>query len=108
MGSKAPIARNSPEEGRAEESHFGGADVLKASAKNQLVGRIAEALKVSLSELYNPPNAIAPARGAGINDQLSTGLDQDCEALLQAYRRVSDPAERQRLLTLVQAAAERS
>ena len=104
MGSKAPVTKNSSEDVPAEESHFGGPAILKASAKNQLLERIADALQVAPAVLYNPPNAVTPAQTAGG----ALDLEQSCEALLRAYRRISDPDERRCLLAFVQAAAERT
>ena len=104
MGSKAPIVTRPSEDNPAEESHFGRSDFPKASAKNQLLERIADALQMAPAMLYNPPNAVTPAQTAGG----ALDLEQSCEALLRAYRRISDPDERRCLLAFVQAAAERT
>jgi hypothetical protein len=106
MGSKAPIVRK-PSQGEApEERLLGRSDLLKAPAKNELLGRIADALQVPPAVLYNSPTAITPARTANIDGSTDNNLDQNCEALLHAYRRIRDPEMRHRLLTLVQEAAE--
>jgi hypothetical protein len=76
------------------------------SATSLRVLRVADALQVDQSVLYNPPNAVALTRETNGNRSSGAGLDQDCEALLHAYRRIRDPEERQRLLVLVQEAAE--
>ena len=106
MGSKAPVTKNSSEDVPAEESHFGRPDVLKVSAKNQLLGRIAGALQVPPAVLYNPPNAVTSVRTAGSSGASSIDLDPECEMLSDAYRCIHDPEMRLRLLRLVQAAAE--
>ena len=106
MGSKAPVARKPSQDDPPEESRFGAADLLKTSTRNQCLERIADALQVPAAMLFNPPNAVIPARVVG--GAPNHDLDQECEALLHAYRCISDPAERQRLLSLVQAIAERS
>lgn len=79
-----------------------------AKATRRLIGRIAGALQVPPASLYDLPNAASYPRVAGSGDASSTSLGQDCEALLRAYRRIQDPKERQRLLALVQEAAERA
>ena len=79
---------------------------MEASAKSQLLGRIAEALQVPQDALYSPLDTIPPGQVAGGAGALD--LEQDCEALLRAYRRICDPEMRDRLLTLVQAEAERA
>lgn len=53
----------------------------------RLVLHIAEALHVPPAELYKPPNAVTPGRETD-----SDGImEQDCEALLHAYRRIRNP-----------------
>lgn len=68
----------------------------------QLLMHIAEALHVPPADLYKPPTAVMPTCGADSGGV----LDQDCEALLHAYRCISDPRKRQELLALVLNAAE--
>ena len=108
MGSKAPIVPRRSEDSPAEESHLGRSDFPNASAKNQLLERIADALQVAPAALYNPPNAVTPTRKADSENASDGDLDQDCKALLGAYRGISDPDERRGILAFVQAAAERS
>lgn len=70
----------------------------------RLVSQIAEALHVPPTELYNPPTAVMPGRKTDSDDI----LEQDCEALLHAYRRILDPDKRQQLLALVLEVANQS
>lgn len=106
MGSKAPIVPTPSEDSPVEESHFGRSVSPKASAKNQLLERIADALQVAPAVFYNPPNAITPTGVAGGPGTTAIELEQECDALSHAYRRIHDPEMRLRLLGLVQAAAE--
>ncbi|GJE14614.1 hypothetical protein [Methylobacterium longum] len=92
------------QDGPPEESLLGRSGLLKASAKNQLLGRIAEALQVPEAVLYNPPNAVDPQMHATAEAALSI----EGAELLRAYMRISDPEERRRILALVKAAAERA
>lgn len=57
--------------------------------------------------LYQPPNAVVSVRGNVSDGNAALNLDRECVALLRAYQSIQDPAERHRLLALVQAAAER-
>ncbi|MGF6250000.1 hypothetical protein ABID82_004674 [Methylobacterium sp. PvP062] len=70
-------------------------------AKRRVLGRVAEALGMPLATLYDPPSATMLAADA------TSDLDHECEALLHAYKRISDPGRR-RLLDLVQEVAERA
>lgn len=106
MGSKAPIVPRPSEDSPAEESHLGQSDLLKSSAKNQLLERIADALQVAPAVLYNPPNASTPAGVTGGSGTTAIELEQECDALSHAYRCIHDPEMRLRFLALVQAAAE--
>ena len=63
-----------------------------------ILQRVASALQVPLSTLYNPPN------GGGPTPHGDT--EGECATLLRAYQSIRDPEERQRLLTLVQEAAK--
>lgn len=72
------------------------------SATRHLVSRIAQALQIPETVFYKAPDAVEPRfESSGSCD----GLDIECAALLQAYRRIPDPVNRQRLLSLVQKAA---
>lgn len=109
MGSKVLILRRLSADGLNDES-LDHRSHVKASAKNHLLERIADALQVAPAVLYNPPNAVAPTRAAG--DEMPDGgpdggMEQTCEALLAAYRRIRDPEVRRRLLTLVEQASQR-
>lgn len=108
MGSKARPLGKDTLSGLAAEEFSGRATLPSCPMTNRLIGRIAEALQVSPAALYNPLEAVAIGRGADTDKASSTSLDQDCLALLHAYRRIQDPKERQRLLALVQEAAERT
>ena len=70
-----------------------GSEPSPPSGVRRLVGRIAEALQVPPETLYEVPDS-----GVMTTD---ADLDAECAALSRAYRRIRDPAERRRLLTLV-------
>jgi hypothetical protein len=108
MGSRSPLPRKPPQGELKEREILGCPTREEGSATRLLVERIASALHVSPAVLYNPPSAVAPTRGADNGDRPSASLDRECEALLYAYRRIRDPKERQRLLALVDEAAERT
>jgi|SRR3954470_7141041 hypothetical protein len=105
MGSKAPSPSTRPPGDRLDNKPQ---DLIMPgrSATSLRVRRVADALQVDQSVLYNPPSAVAPTRETDGDRSSGAGLDQECEALLHAYRRIRDPEERQRLLVLVQEAAE--
>ncbi|TXN00057.1 hypothetical protein FV242_23310 [Methylobacterium sp. WL64] len=104
MGSKPPLSNPSSSEERPED------DILVRHAPcadlggRLLIKRIAQALQVPASTLYNPPNAISPSDARSD----SNVIESECETLLQAYRGIRDPEMRRRLLALIQAAAERT
>ena len=64
----------------------------------RLVGIIAEVLGVPPATMYEAKEGRIAADG---------DLDGECARLLQAYRSITNPAKRCRLLELVQAAAEK-
>lgn len=77
-------------------------------ATKRLLGRIAGTLEVPVSTLHNPANAVGtPSPRPDDSATLADGVDDECAVLLAAYMRIVDPAERRRILMLVQAAAER-
>lgn len=101
MGQKMPSSPRRAADGPHEEAGADGAPSWNRSRTRRLVGRIAETLKVAPITLYEPPE---PDWGrAVIQDD---DLEGACEALLRAYRSIHDPAERRRLLIIVQDAAE--
>jgi hypothetical protein len=108
MGSKARSLSKHPLSGLDEEDVSGRISSLGRPTASRLVDRIAEALQVPPAVLYNPPDALAAAPRVAGDHTLSTDLDRECAALLGAYRRIRDLSERQRLLALVQEAAERT
>lgn len=71
---------------------------------NRLLQRIADALHVRPSTLYEPSNTVHGPDNHGAT-HVVTG--DECAALLHAYTRIHDPAERLRVLDLVRTAAER-
>ena len=105
MGSKAPIVPTPSEGSPVQESYLGQSDLPKASAKNQLLERIADALHLPPAALYNPHNGLKPPGIAGGAGAFDLDLEHECDALSYAYRRIHDPEMRQRLLRLVQEAA---
>lgn len=98
MGSKTPPSDRVPigqpleDEGATPPAHADG------RTSNPLLQRIAGALQVPPAALYDLPNAVDMKSDGGIED--------DCALLLQAYRRITNPDERRRLLMVVQEAAE--
>ena len=106
MGSKMqPQGVLSPHD-TAEDDDHGHSLSSNGGATSRLLKRIADALQVSPAALYDSPNASTLVRKANSHDATDRDLDQDCKALLDAYRCISDPEERCRVLALVQAAAE--
>lgn len=79
-----------------------GSPLSRPSGAKRLMMHIADALHVPPAEFYKPPAAVALGRETD-----SAVLEQECEALLGAYRRIRDPGKRQRLIALVQDVAER-
>lgn len=105
MGSKSPLKRK-PWPAEHEDDAFIDRDApSKDVAACHLVGRIASALQISEAALYNLPDAAVPVRQAGFTGTGSVDLDRQCDALLQAFRNIDNPEMRERLLSLVQAAA---
>ena len=103
---RPPIA--SQLESRQQSGIARGSSTAKAVASNRLLRRIADALQVPQSTLYNLPNAVEPVHGPDGDDRHSRNpaLDLECLALLQAFGQIRDPKTRGGLLAQVQAAAE--
>ncbi|WP_267428354.1 hypothetical protein [Methylobacterium sp. GC_Met_2] len=71
--------------------------------------QIAGALQLPLSVLFDLPEQRDAAIERSDSTAFSTSnMSIECVALLRAYSSVRDPTERQRLLKLVQAAAEQA
>ena len=99
MGSKTPPISRLPQDEPLEDEGLHRSGPTAQPAPNPLLQRIAEALQVPSAALYDLPNAVDTTSSAGVEDE---------RVLLQAYRYIRDPAERRRLLSLVQEAAERT
>ena len=79
------------------------------SCSGQLVMHIADALQVSPEALYGLPTTRDARSGTGADVSTAEGgLDRECAILLNAFRRIRNPADRRRLLRLVQDVAERA
>lgn len=106
MGSRAPAARKPAQDERPQESISEGSASLNTSAQSQLLGRIAEALQMSMAAFYNPQNAVETTTRFRAPPILSGEIEREGAELLRAYMRISNPEERRRLLALLRAAAE--
>jgi hypothetical protein len=72
-----------------------------------LQSRIAEALDLSVADLLDRSDSENNIHEAGHEGQLGRQtLTRDCSDLIEAFARVKDPKERQRLLKLVRDAAQ--
>jgi hypothetical protein len=72
-----------------------------------LQSRIAEALDLSVADLIDRSGSENGIHEAGHEGQLGEmTLTRDCSDLIEAFTRVKDPKERQRLLKLVRDAAQ--
>lgn len=100
---RQPPFSSDSEHGREHGEECGSLRSHLPEAK-QLVMLIAEALHIPPAELYKPPTAVRSTCGADSGGV----LDQDCEALLHAYKCIRDSRKRQELLALVVDAAEQS
>jgi len=105
MGSK-PLSQQPSPDGSLDVDTRGQSAPSDRPAASPILRRIAKALRVPPSALYGPSNAVAPAQGVDGEDAADSDLDQQCEALLHAYRRIRDREMRSRLLTFAQHAAE--
>lgn len=108
MGSRAPVAGKSSQDPSPEDGVPDHPVSAKGSAQRRLVGRIADALQVPPSALYNSPNAVDGQTSPTATSAFSNVIDGEGVALLRAYMCISDPEERRRILALVQQAAKRS
>lgn len=106
MGSKLPIVRKPSQDAPPEREPNDGHVPKALSSTRLLMRRIASTLQVPEAVLYDLPNAVTPLQVAGTAGTLAPNYKQDCEVLLRAYKCIRDPEERQRLLVLVQEAAE--
>ena len=113
MASQTPPS-NKPSPVVPPEGDTPGHDRLQdGGAAGLRLRRVADALRLPLSALYDLPNAVGQASAPGADPGARDGdrdadMDGTCGALLRAYRRIPDPEERRRLLALVQAVADRS
>ena len=107
MGQRIPPPFARLEDEAPEDVDGRGSPPLVASGTRLVVGRIAEALGVSPGVLYEVPTLEGPPRApdAGVT-ATDVQLDDDCAAMLNAYRRIRDPEMRRRLLILAQEAGE--
>lgn len=108
MGSKRPTLSEPPRDAASGDRRPDHLARCGTSTTRRLIGRIADALEITPANFYRQPNAA----GAAVSSEetaraAETGLAEECAALLHAYRRIRDPAERRLLLALVQGAAER-
>ncbi|MGU3665574.1 hypothetical protein ACLBX9_15445 [Methylobacterium sp. A49B] len=96
------------DDGKVRAADFVAATGTAASERARrvrLLRRVADALQVPESSLYDTVRGpLPPEDGSSATDE---DRERQCAALLRAYRRIQDPAERRRLLELVQATAER-
>ena len=109
MGSKTPPLDWSSPEAPPEDNLVKRPDPSDGSAGSLLLRRIAGALQVPPSALYSLPNAVGvgpPSEAATV--AVDSDIESECAALLLAYKRIHDPEMRRRLLTLIQATAERT
>lgn len=104
MGQRTRPPFSSANEQMREQVEGCGSPTSRPSEAMRLVLQIAEALHVPPTELYSPSTAVLPGRKTDSDDI----IEQDCEALLHAYRRILDPDKRQQLLALVLEAANQS
>ena len=100
------MAKHDDEHGRA--SSFAPQDQAaeERARKMRLLKRIADALHLPQATLHGAADPLARSEAdpaSGKDD-----LDEACAALLLAYRHISDPEIRRRLLILAQEAAKRS
>jgi hypothetical protein len=94
------------EEHALDRSFAGQAAAMERARKMRLLRRIADALQAPDATLHGTTNP--PIRFETAPSRNEADLDGECGALLQAYRLIQDPKTRQRLLALVEEAAERT
>lgn len=99
-----------------EAADFGGVssqdverEALDATSKSEnLQNRIAAALEIPVNVLAQPKHPVENEHEATRQLWLaSTVMSTDCSILLQAFTSIEDSEERQRLIKIVQKAAER-
>ena len=95
--SKFPIEPTQPEQRLQDGAAF--AEASRRSSVRHRVSRIAQALRIPEAVLYDKTNAVMTSLGTSVTKDC---LDVECATLLQAYKRIDDPAIRYSLLTLVQ------
>jgi hypothetical protein len=108
MGSRAPVAGKSSQDPSPEDGVPDRSASAKSSVQRGLVGRIADALQVPPSALYNSPNAIDGQTSPTSADAFYNATDREGVELLRAYMCIRDPEEQRRILTLVQQTAKQS
>lgn len=74
--------------------------------KMRLLKRIADVLQLPQATLHGTSDPLVGSEADPSSGKAD--LDEACAALLLAYRRISDPEIRRRILILAQEAAERS
>jgi len=104
MSSKKPPPNEGAQDEALQDGICSRPEVSRVTARSRILGEIADALQVPLATLYSARSTPVPARRA--DGDGGAYLDDECEALLCAYKRIHDPEARRRLLSLVQAAAE--
>ncbi|MCJ2076579.1 hypothetical protein MKK68_13085 [Methylobacterium sp. E-016] len=108
MGSKTPPP-GKPPQACPHEDDAGRLPLSAGHAiKIKALQRIADALQVPPAVLYQPQNAIQAAPMPVEQMEGDDSREGDCATLIHAFLRISDPEERRRILSLVQASAERA
>lgn len=107
MGSRTP-----PDDCPGNGSDDDSADMPTPSSNHaqtrSSLRRIAGALRVPLGDLYGQSGVADPVSEPGGPAAGDAGLAAECAALIRAFARIADPAERRRILALVQASADRT
>jgi hypothetical protein len=91
-------------DGRGSDlASIGCAAAAERSRKTRLLTRIADALAVPQATLHE--TAAAPVRFEADAARRESDLDEECAALVHAYRGIQDREMRLRILSLVQEAS---
>ncbi|WP_156394263.1 hypothetical protein [Methylobacterium sp. Leaf94] len=93
----------------SSEAEAGTQDRTSLSRSQNIQHRIAKQLGISVTELRNPseaPNAVYSTNNPVRSND--TALTRECLELLDAYIRITDPAQRRRCLQAVREAADGS
>ena len=107
MGSKAPPP-GKPLHADLQEDDAIGLPLAEDYVKRRTpLQRIADALQISPTVMYQPQNAVETGKPKGQTVDYR-GQEGECAALIHAFLRIADPEERRRILALVQASAERA